>query len=90
MDDDVAYMRYHYHYVTSNGDMYDHIGIMKVSLQQGIIFSYREVDRPIPDVSSYFLEFDAAIEREPKDISLDNEDIEDFISQVKPKYRILT
>lgn len=90
MDEDIAYMRYHYHYVTSSGDTYDHTGIMKISLQQGIIFSYREVDRPIPDLSSYFLEFDAAMERNPKDISLDNKDIEGFITKVKPNYRILT
>lgn len=87
--DDMAYMRYSYHYETSNGETYHHIGIMKVSLDQGIIFSYREVDRPIPDLSSYFLEFDQSMEKEPKDIDLDDKAIEDFISKVKPNNRIL-
>jgi len=86
--DDVAYVRYAYELITSSNEAYEHVGIMKINLDLGILFSYREVDRPIVTLNSYFTEFDSAMEDEFYDFHLDEDDILDFISKVKPNRRI--
>jgi hypothetical protein len=88
INDDVAYVRYAYTYLTASNETYEHIGIMKISLDSGILFSYREVDRPISTLNSYFAEFDSAMENASFDFNLDKDDILDFMNKIKPNHRI--
>lgn len=86
--DDVAYVRYAYELLTSSNEAYEHVGIMKISFEEGILFSYREVDRSISSLNSYFLEFDSIMGNETYDFHLDEDDILDFMNKAKPNRRI--
>lgn len=86
---DLAYTRYTYSFELENGEVISHTGIMKISLAEGILFTYREVDRDIPGLEAYFNEYDTHIQSDAYTFSLSQSDILIFLSKTRPNQRML-